>query len=118
MTRWMRFLIMIIIGAALGLVYGWVVDPVEYVDTTPDTLRQDYKTDFVLMVAEMYQADQDIDLAVQRLRFLGDEPPRGLVQDAIVFAAEVGYPVSDLNRLQALYERLQTYLPVPPGSTP
>jgi hypothetical protein len=37
---------------ARGLLYGWMVNPVRYVNTTPDTLRADYQLDYVLMVAE------------------------------------------------------------------
>jgi hypothetical protein len=51
MSRWTRFLIAIAVGLALGLLYGWVLSPVKYVDTTPNTLRADYQTDYVLMVA-------------------------------------------------------------------
>ena len=56
-VRWLAFLVAIGIGLGLGLYYGWVVSPVAYVDTAPNTLRPDYKADYVLMVAEAYQAD-------------------------------------------------------------
>ena len=58
-SRWILFIIAILAGAGLGLLYGWVINPVDYVDTAPDTLRIDYKTDFVLMVAEAYQGESD-----------------------------------------------------------
>jgi hypothetical protein len=45
MSRWMKFLTAILLGAAAGLFYGWVVNPVEYVEITPRSLRVDYKTD-------------------------------------------------------------------------
>ena len=48
-SRWILFIFAILVGAGLGLLYGWVINPVDYVDTTPDTLRIDYKTDYVLM---------------------------------------------------------------------
>ncbi len=59
MSRWTKFLIAVILGAAAGLFYGWVVNPVEYVDIAPESLRVDYKTDYVLMVAESYQVDHE-----------------------------------------------------------
>ncbi len=42
----------LVLGVWLGLWYGWRVSPVRYVSTTPDLLRQDYRDDYVLMVAE------------------------------------------------------------------
>ena len=58
MPRWLPPLILAIIGIALGLLYGWVIEPVKFVDTTPASLRADYQTDYVLMVAEAYRSDQ------------------------------------------------------------
>ena len=51
MLRWFLFFLSIALGLAAGLYYGWVINPVEYVNTTPDTLRVDYQADYVLMVA-------------------------------------------------------------------
>ncbi|HEY61730.1 MAG: hypothetical protein J7L73_06560 [Anaerolineales bacterium] len=111
MTRWIRFFFMIIIGVGLGLLYGWLINPVEYVDTTPDSMREDYRTDFVLMVAEMYQSDGNIDYAVQRLSFLGEGTPQEKVQDALLFASQVGYPLADLSLLKDLYDGVEHWTP-------
>ncbi|UCF61533.1 MAG: hypothetical protein JSV37_02300, partial [Anaerolineaceae bacterium] len=70
-----RLTVGLIIGLVVGLIYGWVLRPVEYVDTAPDTLREDYRTDYVLMVAEAYAGDGDLDLAQIRLATLGPQPP-------------------------------------------
>ena len=48
MSRWTLFLLVIILGLALGLVYGWVINPVSFQDTTLNNLRIDYKTDYTL----------------------------------------------------------------------
>jgi len=109
LSRWIRFLIAIIIGIGIGLFYGWVVDPVDYVDTTPDSLRQDYQADYVLMAAEAYQLERDPALAVGRLAFLGGGDPLETIRSAIVFASEVGYSQSDLARLELLYEGVESY---------
>ena len=63
MSRWFVTLIALALGITLGLVYGWVINPVQYTDVTPDALRIDYRTDYVLMVAEAYRAEQDPALA-------------------------------------------------------
>jgi hypothetical protein len=44
--------------------------PVEYVDTTPIRCGG-FRTDYVLMVAEAYAGEQDLDLARFRLAALG-----------------------------------------------
>jgi len=108
MFRWIAFLLSIILGLAAGLYYGWVVSPVEYVDTTPDTLRIDYKTDFVLMVAEVYQEDGDIENAVRQLGLLGDEDPIDLIDGALDYAQENIYGQTDLDLLTKLREGVQT----------
>lgn len=58
-NRWLFIVAALIAGIALGLAYGWVIDPVDFFDLTPDTLRADYKADYVLMVAEAYRANRD-----------------------------------------------------------
>jgi len=111
MTRWIGFFLAIILGIAAGLYYGWVISPVEYVDTTPDTLRIDYKTDFALMVAEIYQSEDDIESAARRLAQLGDDPPLNLLQQALDYASQAGYGQTDLNLLSHLRDGLQTWNP-------
>jgi hypothetical protein len=112
MGRWIRFFLAILAGVGLGLAYGWLVSPVRYVDTVPDTLRIDYKTDYVLMVAEAYQADGKLDLAVRRLAVLGSLPPAEQVYKAIQFGQKAGYIEPDLARMQALFSALQAPPPV------
>jgi hypothetical protein len=108
MTRWFGFIFVIIIGVAIGLLYGWVINPVEYQDTTPDTLRIDYKTDYVLMVAETFHAVGDLELAKARLSLLGDLPPEEMVMQTILFAEKAGYTDTDLTLMRAFLEVLQT----------
>ena len=108
-SRWILFIISILVGLGLGLLYGWVINPVDYVDTTPDTLRIDYKTDYVLMVAEAYQGDINPELAARRLALLGDERPSDIVYQAILFAEKAGYTGADMTRLGDLYNALQAY---------
>jgi hypothetical protein len=108
MSRWISFLIAIAIGAGLSLFYGWVLNPVDYVDTSPDTLRIDYKTDYILMVAESYSGDGDLQLATRRMASLGDDLPAEMILEAIKFAERAGYADADLQTLRMLQEALQT----------
>ena len=108
MSRWIFFLLAIAFGVVLGLLYGWVVTPVEYVDTTPDTLRRDYKSDYVLMVAEAYKAEGDLGTALRRLALLGNHPPGDIVREATLFAESQGYSDLDVNLLRLLSTALES----------
>ena len=106
MARWIRFLIVLILGFGIGLLYGWVISPVKYVDTSPESLREDYQVDYVLMVAEAFQADRQLALAKQRLAFLGIQSPVGVVEQAMFFAVQSGYSPTDLSYLRTLSDAL------------
>ncbi len=111
MSRWTNFLIAVMIGAAVGLFYGWVVNPVEYADISPKSLRVDYQTDYILMVAEAYQADHDAGLAVQRLAELGNVAPQDIVTSALNYALQNNFSPQDLSVLQSLGKGLSTWNP-------
>jgi hypothetical protein len=111
MRRWIWFLFFVMLGVGAGLVYGWVIDPVHYVDTTPAKLRSDYQTDYILMVAEAYQAEGDLDIAAQRLAILGASPPAEIVRQGMIFAAQYNYSDSDQELLSQLASDLQTWIP-------
>jgi len=111
MSRWIRFLVAIAVGIALSLVYGWLINPVEYVDTSPDTLRIDYKTDYVLMVAEAFSKEGDLALVAYRLALLGDTSLVGLTQQAIHFAQKAGYNQNDIDLMQNLLNALRILYP-------
>ena len=111
MSRWFLFFLTIAFGILLGLLYGWIVDPVAYVDTTPDTLGRDYKSDYVLMVAEAYKAENDLGTALRRLALLGNRPPEDVVREAILFAESQGYSDQDVNLMRALSAALEAGAP-------
>ena len=106
------FCVSIAIGVVAGLVFGWVVEPRRFAESAPDTLRADYKADYVLMVAEVYQKDRDLTLAVSRLALLGSNLPLRSVQEAIITGSELGYTRQDLQLLGKLSQALGS----PPAS--
>ena len=113
--RWLFFIISIAIGVGLGLYYGWVISPVQYVDTTPATLSADFRADYTLMIAETFQNEQNLDNAARRLAILGSQPPTKFVTDAISFAQQNHYSPADIGLLQNLNTALQVWQP---GATP
>ncbi len=63
----------LIMGIVLGLIYSWIIAPIEYVDTTPDTLRSDYQDHYRLTISLAFQSTEDLARAQARLELLGDE---------------------------------------------
>jgi hypothetical protein len=118
MGRWIRFLIAMAIGAAAAMYYGWKLNPVQYTESTPETLRVDYKTDYVLMVAEAYRAEGDIDLAARRLALISTDKPLKAVTVAIQEAKSIPLPSADLVVMQALGEAFKDWSPVPGKTVP
>ena len=116
--NWIPTILALILGIALGLVYGWVLSPVEYTDVTPELLRADFKTDYVLMVAEAYSSKPDLEPASRKLAILGPEEPAVLAARAYDYAQQNGYPAADLTLIQELTVALQTWQPLPPTVSP
>jgi hypothetical protein len=118
MPRWLQVLIASLVGIGFGLVYGWVINPVQFTDTTPEALRIDFKTDYVLMVAEAYKAEQDEEMAARRLAILGSQSPVLMVSEAYTYARGANFPDEDLIALQELAIALQAWQPIPGTTLP
>lgn len=101
----------LVIGIALGLIYGWVIDPIEYVDVTPNILREDYRVDYVLMVAEAYQNEFNPETAARRLAILGSESPAAITTSALEYANRNDFSQSEIQALGSLLTAMQTYQP-------
>lgn len=84
----------LVIGIALGLLYAWLIRPLQYVDTTPATLQGEAKERYRALIAGAYQANADIGRARARLALLDDaEPARALAEQAQRALAQGGAPV-------------------------
>jgi hypothetical protein len=62
----------LVLGMGIGLLVAWGLSPVQYVDTTPASLRTDFKDDYRYMIASAYTASGDLSRAQARLATLGD----------------------------------------------
>ncbi|MEW6402370.1 MAG: hypothetical protein AB1649_11255 [Chloroflexota bacterium] len=109
--NWIKIAVALIIGIGLGLAYGLFIDPVQYADATPNILREDYRADYVLMVAEAYQGEQNPELAARRLAILGSESPAEFVSSTIEYARVNGFSQDEITLLQGLLTAMQTYQP-------
>ncbi len=63
------------IGFGLGLLYAWMVAPVRYINTEPNTLRSDFKDQYRILIAASYASTHDLARAKSRLALLGDNNP-------------------------------------------
>jgi hypothetical protein len=115
--RWIFFLISLALGVGLGLFYSIAISPVQYVDTTPATLRADFRADYTLMVAEVFKNDQNVDVAARRLALLGSQAPIEIVKQALTFAQQNGYTSLDVALLQNLAAAMQAWT-APAGAKP
>ncbi len=111
--RVLFFTLSVLVGLAAGVTYGWVVNPVQYTDTPPDSLRIDYQTDLVLMAAELYENEGDITPALSRLDFLGETSLPEMMQQTIIFAEEHQYTAADIQLLENLAAAVELTPPDP-----
>lgn len=63
----------LLIGTGIGLIIGWAVWPIEFVEADPTVLEDSYFNDYVLMIASAYSLDEDLVVARRRLNSLGIE---------------------------------------------
>ncbi len=100
------FILMIVLGIAAGVAYGWLVNPVRYADTGPSTLGMDFKTDYALMTAEIYHVEGDPVMAMARLTTLSEDPILQIMDDALAFAQEQQYNPNDLQLMSDLRQAI------------
>lgn len=117
MKRWLFFLIVIAIGFSTVLfvrnIFGGKSSEISF-----NELREDYKTDYVLMVAESYNHDKNLPLAITRLGELDDIPPVEAVKRAIEFAKSINYNPNDITQMQLLLDGLLAVQPDVETPTP
>lgn len=108
-TRWISIILALLVGLAIGIAYGWYFDPVDYFDLPPDTLRADYKADYVLMAAEAYRIEQDPGLAARRLAIFGTKSPSAIAADGLAYARANGFSDTEISLIQELVTALQAW---------
>jgi hypothetical protein len=104
--RTLFFLTAILIGILIGIGYGWWLRPHLYSQADLSNLRADYRTDYVLMTAEIYHQENNLEEARQRLQQMGTDAPDRYVQEAILSAGQLGYGQADLQLLANLLQSL------------
>jgi hypothetical protein len=110
-SNWIKIIIVVMIVVSLVLLYVWVIYPIEYTDITPNILREDYRADYVLMVAEAHENEQDAESATRRLAIFGSDSPAQIVASALEYANKNGFSQNEIILLQRLLTAMQTYQP-------
>ena len=96
----------LVIGALLGLYFGWVQFPVEFVNSPMSQLAPNYRDSYTVMIANGFQADEDALGAVERLRVLDiDNVPEYVFQQAERYISN-SRDIEDIQALIALSEGL------------
>jgi len=104
------------LGASLGLYYAWVVNPVEFIDTAPASLRADFQADYLALVAAAYTAAGDLDRARARLSLIPEPDPSARLAALAQQRLAAGFPESEAQALAALAAALGER--PPPASSP
>src|SRR5260221_14777786 len=102
MKRALQALAGLAVGLSLALLYTWVISPVQYVDTAPNSLRADYQVAYVQLAARAYTVDGDLGRAHTRLALLGLADPAQAVATAAQQATAAGGNPAAANALAAL----------------
>lgn len=114
------------LGLGIGLLIAWGIVPVQYVDTTPSTLRLDFKDEYRYLIAAAYTASGDLPRAQARLTTLADaDPVKALGAQAQRMLAD-NVSMEKIRILANLSEAIQTRptagavstLPEPVSPTP
>jgi hypothetical protein len=109
-SRLLGFIIFILLGIGIGVVYGWMVSPGDVKNTTLSSLRADYKADYTLMVSEVFVSDPDIEKAINLLEEISPREPLAAVQNALLVGQQFGYSESEMRSLANLEMALRDSL--------
>ena len=100
------FLVAIGAGLVLGLILGWSVLPRKAADMSLQDLRADYKLDYVLMVATIYNQDNDLAAARTRLQLIDNsDDPAKMIQ--ALMDDMTGWSDPDVQLISKLFAAFQ-----------
>jgi len=102
--KWLVAGVALVLGIILGIVYGWVINPVEWTDALPEHLRSDLQQDYLAMAIVSYSVNQDPELARQRYDALGEAAAETL---AAVGADPGDLDPSEIQQFSAAIELLE-----------
>ncbi len=107
----------LILGLLLGLAYTWWINPVEYNNASPTTLKETYKNDYRSIIAQVYAATGNFVRAESRLALLGDNDPIAVLSAQAQRILAQGGSDAEARALAMLAAALQNATPQPVQQT-
>lgn len=95
-----------IVGLAGGLLYTWMLDPIESYDSKPDALRAQDKLVYLAIISDLYAYEGDLSRAESRLVELGVEANGLVLAGLIEQYLDGGGQADDVRNLARLAEAL------------
>lgn len=101
-------------GLVLGLLFGWGIWPVKWVDAAPTHLRADLREDWLRMTIDSYTLRPELTVAGERISELGEYAPQAM---ATVVADPGALHQESLQVLQQIAIQGGGAVPIPGGDS-
>ena len=102
LNRLLPFILGALLGMSAGLLYSWTINPVEYVDAAPASLRANFKEDYLSLIAASYDYSSDLQHARARLADLQFEDPASSLSRLAQNRLAAGRPQAEVLALAQL----------------
>jgi hypothetical protein len=103
------FLLAMAAGAGGGLLYTWVLEPVDSYESAPDGLRDRDKLLYLTLIGDLYAYEDDIEEAKARLAAVGVEADGSTLADYIELHLEADGRLEEVRNLARLAQDLGAY---------
>jgi len=116
MKGFLPLLAALALGIAAGLYYAWGVNPVSYTDTSPAALREDFRYDYLTLIASAYDVTGDLPRARARLALFAYADPAPVLSALAQQRLAQGWPEAEARALARLAADIQGETVATPGS--
>lgn len=117
-NQWIALALGFALGLALGLLFTWTISPVEYVDTAPASLRQDFRQEYMTLISAAYASTGDLNRAKARLDLFPNPDHATSLAALAQQKLAAGLPESETNPLALLASALSQESPPMPKEPP
>jgi hypothetical protein len=93
-------------GIGAGLIYTWILDPVETYDSAPEALRLEDKYVYLALVGDLYVAEGELSRAESRLAAVGVEADGPVLAELLADYLDAGGRPDEVRNLARLAEAL------------
>mgnify|MGYP001222481032 CR=1 FL=1 len=104
----------LILGTTLGILYTWLISPIQYLDTEPASLQAEFKEQYRALIAAAFAVNGDLPRAQARLALLEDPNISDTLAAQAQRALAAGRPSEEVRALA----QLALVANAPPASIP